>query len=75
MSEVLIDIENRDNNIYCVIFEAEPISEQIRKAGFGGVDRYKKLEGFENSDLAIDLSKKLTHYQKECTYKVNLLMK
>lgn len=64
LSEVLIDIENRDNNIYRVIFEAEPISEQIRKAGFGGVDRYKKLEGFENSDLAIDLSKKIDALSK-----------
>jgi murein DD-endopeptidase MepM/ murein hydrolase activator NlpD len=58
MNAVLEDIQNRDDNIYRVIFEAEPIPDNIRKAGFGGVDRYKKLEGFDNSTLLIETTKK-----------------
>ena len=46
---VLEDISNRDNNIYRLYFEANPIPEEQRKAGFGGVNRYKQLEGFDNS--------------------------
>ena len=45
---VLGDIQKRDDNIYRMIFEADPIADEIRKAGFGGVDRYKELEGYDN---------------------------
>ena len=38
---VLNDLQDRDDNIYRVIFEAEPIASSVRQAGFGGSDRYK----------------------------------
>ena len=53
---VLDDIQKRDDNIYRTIFEADPIPTSIRKQGFGGVNRYKKLSGYSNSDLIINLS-------------------
>lgn len=59
ISAVLADIQNRDDNIYRVIFEAEPIPSSIRKAGYGGADRYAKLDGFRNSELIIETTKKL----------------
>lgn len=65
VSEVLDDIQERDNNIYRTIFEAEPIPASIRKAGFGGVDRYKELQGYENSDLMIETSKRLDRVSKQ----------
>ena len=54
---VLQDIQHRDDNIYRVIFEAEPIPTSIREAGYGGIDKYKALEGTDNADLIIDLQK------------------
>lgn len=62
---VLSEIEDRDNNIYRVYFEANPISEEQRKAGFGGVNRYKNLEGFDNSELIISTNKKLDILTKQ----------
>jgi murein DD-endopeptidase MepM/ murein hydrolase activator NlpD len=62
---VLADIENRDNNIYRAVFEAEPIPNSIRNAGIGGSDRYSKLEGFENSELLIETSKKLDKISRQ----------
>ena len=56
---VLSDLADRDDNIYRVIFEAEPVPSAIRKAGFGGTDRYSKLEGYKNSDIIIRTIKKL----------------
>ncbi len=56
---VLNDLADRDDNIYRVIFEAEPIPSAVRKAGFGGTDRYSKLEGYKNSDVIINTTKKL----------------
>jgi murein DD-endopeptidase MepM/ murein hydrolase activator NlpD len=54
------DLQDRDDNIYRVIFEAEPIPGSIREAGIGGVDRYEKLKGYKNSDLIIETEKKMT---------------
>ncbi len=62
---VLEDIEHRDDNIYRIIFEAEPIADEIRKAGFGGINRYKELEGYNNSELIIKTSEKLDKLSKQ----------
>lgn len=51
MGEVLDGLQYRDENIYRVVFEAEPIPLSVREAGTGGSQKYKSLEGFENSDL------------------------
>lgn len=51
MNSVIADIQERDDNIYRVIFEAEPIPRTVREAAFGGVDRYSHLDGFDNSEL------------------------
>jgi len=65
VSEVLEDIKFRDDNIYRVIFEAEPISTTIRSAGMGGVNRYEDLEGFDNSKIVINTAKKLDKIIKQ----------
>ncbi|GAA4269360.1 M23 family metallopeptidase [Hyunsoonleella aestuarii] len=62
---VLENIEDRDNNIYRVYFEANPIPEEQRKAGFGGINRYKDLEGYDNSKLIVESSKRLDILQKQ----------
>ena len=51
LSNVLQEIEKRDDEIYRTIFEAGPIPKEVRTAGFGGANRYKNLEGFSNSEL------------------------
>lgn len=56
---VLKDLQDRDDNIYRVIFESEPIPSSIREAGIGGIDRYEKLKGYSNSDIIIEISKKM----------------
>jgi murein DD-endopeptidase MepM/ murein hydrolase activator NlpD len=56
---VLNDLQDRDDNIYRVIFEAEPIPPSIRKAGYGGADRYSKLMGVSNSEIIQETAKKL----------------
>jgi len=62
---VLAEISDRDNNLYRAYFEANPIPEEQRKAGFGGVNRYKDLEGFDNSNLIIGSSKRLNVLSKQ----------
>ena len=62
---VLSDLQHRDDNIYRVIFEAEPIPSTVREAGFGGVDRYKSLEGYESAELMVATSRKLDRLTKQ----------
>jgi hypothetical protein len=59
------DIQMRDDNIYRVIFEANPIPSSIRMAGFGGANRYTKLESMDNSELIISVTKKLDVLSKQ----------
>ena len=59
VQKVLADVQDRDDNIYRVIFEAEPVPSEVRKAGFGGVDRYEHLEGLANSKIIVNTAKRL----------------
>ncbi len=63
--KVLANVADRDNNIYRIYFEANPIPDEQRKAGFGGVNRYKTLEGFDNSKLIIETTKRLDILEKQ----------
>jgi len=65
IESVLDNLQDRDNQIYRVIFEANPISDDVRKAGFGGINRYADLEGFENSELIINTRKKMEILSKQ----------
>lgn len=65
MNYVMNDLQDRDDNIYRMIFEAEPIPDYVRKAGYGGVDRYKDLEGYENSSLIIETTKRMDKVAKQ----------
>lgn len=61
---VLENLEERDNNIYRLYFEANPIAEEQRKAGFGGVNRYEALYNYENADLLVSTTKEMEKLQK-----------
>jgi len=61
---VLKDVEERDNKIYRVYFEADPISDEQRKSGFGGVNRYKNLKGYDNSEILKQTQKSLDKLKK-----------
>lgn len=58
IEDVLTDIQQRDSNLYRIVFESEPVSPSILRAGFGGVNRYEMLEGYSASDLMIETSKR-----------------
>ena len=59
METLLADMEDRDDNVYRVVLEAEPIPRSVRRAGYGGPHRYDHLYGYSNSDIVASASKKL----------------
>ncbi len=62
---VLDELQQRDDNIYRVIFESEPIPSSVRKAGFGGTNKYSHLESLNNSELVVATARKLDKISKE----------
>ena len=65
VENTLTDLQQRDNNIYRVIFETEPIPSSVRKAGFGGAERYEQLRDLEDSDLVIKTARRLDKLSKQ----------
>ncbi len=67
MNSMITALQERDDNIYRVIFEADPISSTIRQAGVGGTDRYRALreERLEREDLVISTFGRLDKLKKQ----------
>jgi hypothetical protein len=64
VENVLEDLQKTDDNLYRTIFEAEPIPSTLREGGVGGVNRYKALEGYNNSNLVIETANRLDKIRK-----------
>jgi murein DD-endopeptidase MepM/ murein hydrolase activator NlpD len=67
IKEVLSALQERDDNIYRVIFEADPIPSSIRKAGVGGTDRYRALreELLEREELVVGTFEQIDRLKKQ----------
>ncbi|MGL1889513.1 MAG: M23 family metallopeptidase [Reichenbachiella sp.] len=66
-SDMLTSLQERDDNVYRVIFEADPIPSSIRNAGVGGADRYKEISenGVEREDLLLGAYQKIDKMKKQ----------
>lgn len=58
MNNMLVSLEERDDKIYREIFGA-PMPKSIRNGGIGGSDRYKELNGYENTARLSELMEKV----------------
>ena len=56
---LMSEMQDRDDNIYRMIFEADPIPSSVRKAGYGGSNRYVALDGYVNSDMVVNTAKRI----------------
>ncbi|MCC8172752.1 MAG: peptidoglycan DD-metalloendopeptidase family protein [Parabacteroides sp.] len=71
--EVLDDIQQRDENLYRAIFQAESIPESIRKSGFGGSNRYEHLTMLSNPELVVSTTQKMDMLDKQLYIQSNSL--
>jgi murein DD-endopeptidase MepM/ murein hydrolase activator NlpD len=67
LSQILDNIEQRDDNIYRVVLGAEPIEKSVRDAGIGGADRYEDIrkKSIGHSDLVIALHEKVDKVRRK----------
>lgn len=71
--DVLEDIQQRDENLYRAIFQAESIPESIRKSGFGGSNRYEHLTMLSNPELVVSTTQKMDMLDKQLYIQSNSL--
>lgn len=66
-NKMLTALQDRDDNIYRIIFGVEPIPQEIRKAGTGGSNRYKDLldKGLKQEELVVENYKKLDQLKRQ----------
>ncbi len=64
IQEVLTDMQQRDDNLYRVVVQAEPIAPTIRNAGSES-GQYEDLRKKTNSELAVSTTKKLNSIRRQ----------
>lgn len=65
LERVMADVRRRDDNIYRVIFEADPVPESMRQAGAGGINRYRDLAGYASAELITDTRQRLDRLTRQ----------
>ncbi|MFT6828196.1 MAG: hypothetical protein ACJAZV_001487, partial [Roseivirga sp.] len=67
MDAMLGVLQEKDDNVYRVVFEAEPIPETVREAGSGGAQRYRELleSDMENKNLVVTALEKIDRVKKK----------
>lgn len=67
LEQVATDLQDRDNNLYRSFFNYAPISTEKRR-GIIDPNRYKELEGYNNSELVIKTSEKVDGISKALAF-------
>lgn len=67
LSEILTELENRDDNIYRAVLGAEPIDKSIREAGVGGSERYADIRGKDiiDKEMIVSLYEKVDKLRRK----------
>jgi murein DD-endopeptidase MepM/ murein hydrolase activator NlpD len=65
MQIVMTDLQQRDDNLYRVLFGAEPIPLAIRQGTQRKIDYYEQISRMSNSQLAGELTLKVDMLEKE----------
>lgn len=60
-------LEERDDDIYRVLFGVEPIADEVRAAGVGGSNRYRELleKGLEREELILSNMQRIDKLKKQ----------
>jgi len=65
MQTVMTDMQQRDDNMYRVVFQADPIPLSVRKGTSANTQYYQQLLEMTNSEVVVSTTKKLNELKKE----------
>ncbi|MBP5477182.1 MAG: M23 family metallopeptidase [Paludibacteraceae bacterium] len=71
MQVVMTDMAQRDDNLYRVLFGAEPIPLAVRQGATNKISYYEELSQMTNSQLAADLQLKVDVLEREMYVQAN----
>lgn len=57
--EVMNDVQQRDDNLYRIIMQANPIDAETRNAGIANDSHYRELQNLGDAELIVSSTKKL----------------
>lgn len=65
MQVLMLDLSQRDDNLYRVLFGADPIPQNVRMGATNQIAYYDSIARMTNSQLAADLTRKVDQLEKE----------
>ena len=65
MQTVLTDMQQRDDNMYRVAFQADPIPLSVRRGTSANTEYYQQLLDMTNSEVVVATTKRLNELKKE----------
>ena len=69
--EVLNDLQQRDDNMYRVILQAEPVNDEIRNNGIYNPSRYENLLQMSDAELDVSTSQKVDNLARQVYVQCN----
>ena len=64
LTSVVDEVYKHDNNLYRVMLEVEPVSPEIRYAGYGGTNRYDDLLKLDEAEFVVEITQKVDLLEK-----------
>jgi hypothetical protein len=65
--KILDGLKQSDGKRYRPVLEMDSVPGSMRNMGFGGIDRYEELEGYDNSSLMVLFRKKVDEIKNRAT--------
>jgi murein DD-endopeptidase MepM/ murein hydrolase activator NlpD len=67
LRKMLSSLQDRDDNIYRVIFEADPLPKEVRRAGTGGTQQLQELaeRKLQREDIILSVAQKVESLKKQ----------
>ncbi len=65
LQSLLTDLQQRDDNLYRVIFQADPILSEVRHRQMGNDQRYQALQNMSNSKIMVDITKQMDDLKRQ----------
>lgn len=65
MQGILSDLQKRDNNLYRVIFQAEPIPSESWRTASNNIEYYDRLLEMTNSQIVVETTDKVNQLRKQ----------
>ncbi len=64
LTDVIDEVYKHDNNLYRVMLEVEPVSPEVRNAGYAGTNRYDGLMRLDEAEFVVEIVQKVDLLEK-----------